>query len=166
MRDTYKLKSGADELEADHCYADQFFAHTPNAGNDRYKLKDFSVENNEILAKVVRFMNPKLMPDHPSQVCIEVETMVIRAYLGLCSVNWVKVLKDLVMRFAGGIYNSRVCPMTPFAMHIYHHLDLLMEEEKVLYINTNRDWEYNFVNEPTVASGTQKGGEGETHRRR
>lgn len=123
--------------------------------NDGYKLKEFLVENNEGLATMVRFLNPILTPNQPSRVRIEVAIAVIRSYLGLQSVNWAKVLKDLVMRLVGGIYNLRGCLMTPFAMHFYHHLDLLMEEETTLYIDTrHRDWEFDFVNEPTTTSGT------------
>lgn len=80
---TYKLKNGADELEVDRSYANQFFKNTSNVRNDGYKLKDFLVENNEGLATMVRFLNPILTPDQLSLVHIEVATMVITVYLGL-----------------------------------------------------------------------------------
>lgn len=45
--------------------------------------------------------------------------------------------------------------MSPSAMLVYHHLDLLIKDEKMLYINIYQDWEFNFINKSTVASGMQ-----------
>lgn len=104
---------------------------------------------------VVRFMNHILMPDQPSQVRIEVVTMLIRSYLGLRSINWAKVLRDLSMRLIRGIYNSRGFPLTTFSTHIYYHLDILMVEEMSLYIDTYWEWEFDLVDEPIVVSSMQ-----------
>lgn len=47
------------------------------------------------------------------------------------------------------------CPITLVARHIYHDLDLLMEEETIVYVDTYRDWEFDFVDEPIATSGMQ-----------
>lgn len=63
--DTYKLKSGASEMEHNCKYTNQFWPPTLNAGNDGYKLRNIIKKDNEGMV-VVKFLNPILTPDEPS----------------------------------------------------------------------------------------------------
>lgn len=80
--------------------------------------------------------------------------MIIRSYMRQQLVNWENLLKDMIARLGNDIYNNRGCPITTYAMHIYHDLNLI-DEEATTYIDTSWDWEYNFVDDPIAASGTQ-----------
>lgn len=59
IADTYKPSSGADKMEHDHKYTDQFWPPIPNVKNDGYKLSNIIAKDNEgMVVVVVKFLNP------------------------------------------------------------------------------------------------------------
>lgn len=81
-------------------------------------------------------------------------TTIVRAYQGELSINWVRMIKALILRLKKGIYVNQGCPLTPYLMHVYHHIGVLTDSEQELYADSLGDWDFNLVDEPTAANGT------------
>lgn len=134
---TYKLHKGVDKMEQDCKFMNEFWPSTPKMGNDGHKLSDLTTKDGDRMVVVVKFKNPIFTLNQPFQVCIGVATTIIKSYLGQRTINWRKLLKDMIMKISNNIYRDQGCQMTPYAMHIYHHLNLLMEEEITTYNDTS-----------------------------
>lgn len=148
----YNLKCGVDELEVNYTFTDQFFPLTPKAGNDGYKLNDFLSRDSKGMTMVIKFMVLTLFPKQPSQARIGVIMTIIKSYMGQHLVNQANQLKDVIGRLGNDIYDNKGCPITMYAMHIYHNLNLLTKEKLMTYIDISRDQEFNFIEDPTITS--------------
>ena len=82
---------------------------------------------------LLEFLVPIVHLDKPTWVTRTLGNTIFGAISGERSIDWAKILKELINQLVGGAGKSKPTPIYPFLYHLYESKGLLIEDEEIDY---------------------------------